>query len=463
MGAETPGMGPAAPEQSVRAHHAQRMGHGPPQLGLIVPSEHHQHSEAALGQQCADRFGQGVPGRPHRIGERTAFQESVGTGRKGGEEGVLRAGGVGREERLYVRRQPGPYRGVPERLYQLFGRTAVHPSGQAERQVAAGRHVRVGVESHVHPPVAGGGQPAVQLLRPEQVRDMHGCLRLPAHPQGLLDPGLYIVSYPPDVRRINPAVFGRRPGDGDQLFGRGVPGGEVVEACLDAGRPLLHDLAGQILHAPDLGGGGRTGIPPHRLRPHRVETHLGHRIDGYPPVEQRQVFRGVGPFPIRFRRPVEHFQVGLHLLQTGRGQRRVGEAVRRQQVGGDSLPEPGFEAVPPQQRELGMGVDVDESGADHRAADVHRPPRRPSFEPTHLGDAVSRQAHISPKPRPPGPVHHGSSGQQPIQHVQPLVRAPLVRFGGQGYIRTRTLFQEPGETRPPATAYRTAAGYLLGP
>ncbi len=158
-----------------------------------------------------------------------------------------------------------------------------------------------------------------------------------------------------------------------QFRGVGLAAREVLETGGEAEGARLHALGQQLLHHPDLlrgaepvgeAGGGDAHHPVRRqqggveegaARLHEVHE-AGHAFPADIPVE---VHLG------------EDLQVGLDALPVFSGDGGQGHAAVAAHVGGDALFHQGGQeggVVVAEEGQVGVGVDVDEAGADHLAA-----------------------------------------------------------------------------------------------
>ena len=87
-------------------------------------------------------------------------------------------------------------------------------------------------------------------------------------------------------------------------------------------------------------------------------------------IEQGEEVRDAAPADVR-RFAIDRRQVHQELLQCPRGGGRVRQAVHAQRFGGYSLSDLGLMVGIGEQLQVGMGVHVNEAGADHVAAGVN--------------------------------------------------------------------------------------------
>jgi len=86
-----------------------------------------------------------------------------------------------------------------------------------------------------------------------------------------------------------------------------------------------------------------------------------------------------------------------------------------------------------QERELRMGVDINEAGTYDQAARIDRSLCLPALEASDRGNTVSRQTHIRAEPGAPGSVNHRASGQYPVEHAVSLLCCRLRWYFRHGF------------------------------
>ena len=214
------------------------------------------------------------------------------------------------------------------------------------------------------------------------------------------------------------AHAGRNAGQRAQLLGRGVGAGRVVQARREAPRAFLHGLASDRFHVFHLGVGGRAIIPAYAPDADgRVAEDVGH-VDGYGVVVLVQQLRHGQPVGGQGRvavQPRVQPDVPLQFLAGLEGS--VGYAVDAHQLGGDALPHLGVVVRLPQDGQPGVGVQVNEAGADDVAGGVDGPSR---LQPGHVApvdaDPVALHRHSGKEPRAAGAVYDKTVGDEQVNH-----------------------------------------------
>ena len=167
-----------------------------------------------------------------------------------------------------------------------------------------------------------------------------------------------------------------------QFLGGGVGAGRVVQASGQSPRALLHGLAGHSLHVLHLRGSGRAVVPADAPYTHGgVAEDVRHvDSDGVVVLVQqfghRQPVGGQGRIAVQ---PGVQPDVALQFLAGL--ERRVRDAVNAHKFGGDPLPHLGIVVRLPQDGQPGVGVQVNEAGADDVPGGVYGSRR---FKPGHV-------------------------------------------------------------------------------
>ena len=218
------------------------------------------------------------------------------------------------------------------------------------------------------------------------------------------------------VGAVKAALLGGHAGDGGQLVGVAVGAGGVGEAGGESESAVAHPLAGQLPHRVQLGGGGQPGRPAHGGHPDGGVRHEVQDIAGGVAVKQGQKIGHAAPAGVG-RRAVDGRQIGQQLFQApGRGG-GVGQAVHPQRFGGDALPDFRFVGRLGEQLQVGMGVHINEAGADDIPAGVHG---AGGGHAGHIaGDdpqAVAGHGHAAPVAGRASAVHNRSVGKQQVNH-----------------------------------------------
>ena len=157
-------------------------------------------------------------------------------------------------------------------------------------------------------------------------------------------------------------------GEADELIGVGVAAWGIVETGGQAKGALLKPLAHHGPHVGEIGVGGRFVVPAHGADPDGgVADDVGD-VHGDLIVEHGQVLgdgrpaAGEGWGAVQARVQLDEVQKVLV-----RGEGRIGIAVDSHELGGNALPDLGMVLRLGEDDETGVGVHVDEPGADHLA------------------------------------------------------------------------------------------------
>ena len=133
--------------------------------------------------------------------------------------------------------------------------------------------------------------------------------------------------------------------------------------------PSLHALTGKVAHGGQLRIGGQAGGPAHGGDADGGVGDEMEHVAGGVAVKQGQKVGDAAPADVR-RLAVDRRQVDQELLQGSGCGWRIGQAVHAQGLGGHALADLGLVVRVGEQLEVGMGVHVDEAGANHVAAGV---------------------------------------------------------------------------------------------
>ena len=215
-----------------------------------------------------------------------------------------------------------------------------------------------------------------------------------------------------DVRGVEAAPARDEARQIDDLRGRGVAPGYVLEARREAERPLVERFLERA--------GDRAGL----LRAQRP-VHVSHGVRAQRPVpgeqgvvdgETRLLHAGeVG----RDVRPVGRDPVALPLLhalghpepgERGGGAAAVAGQLRRHALAGAAVRGRVREDV-----RVGVRVDVDEAGGDVKPRGVDHAPTLLRGDLAERRDAVADDADVGPEGRRAGAVEHGSSAHDEVE------------------------------------------------
>ena len=161
---------------------------------------------------------------------------------------------------------------------------------------------------------------------------------------------------------------------GDDLAQRGKLSGVGVHAWgvgQSAGHPdgtLAESLREKVLHVLDLGGGGRALVGADREQPQGALGYQVGRVGGDALIEPVEVLGHGAPGEVQVRRvTVPSGDLAADHVQRGVVDRRVGDSVLTDDLGGDSLADLREVAGVGEQPQVGVGVHVDEPRRQHDA------------------------------------------------------------------------------------------------
>ena len=135
--------------------------------------------------------------------------------------------------------------------------------------------------------------------------------------------------------------------------------------------------------------------------------HVARRV----PLEQGQEVRHTAPADIR-RLAVHRRQIDQQLLQAARRGRSVGQTIHAQRLGGNALPYLGLVGRLGEEFQVGMGVHIDEAGADDVSAGVDDAPgvHRRNVPGHHL-NGIAGHGHAAAIAGRPRAVNHRAVGK----------------------------------------------------
>ena len=168
---------------------------------------------------------------------------------------------------------------------------------------------------------------------------------------------------------VESAFFRGHGGDGGQLVGIAVRAGRVGQTGGESERPVPHALAGEIAHGVQFGVGGQARRPTHGGD---ADGRMGYEVEhiaGGVAVEESEEVGDAAPTYVR-RSAVDRRQVNEELLQGAGSGGRIGKAVHAQGLGSHTLADFGLVVWIGEQLQVGMGMHVDEAGADDVATGV---------------------------------------------------------------------------------------------
>lgn len=205
-----------------------------------------------------------------------------------------------------------------------------------------------------------------------EVGEVTGEAGPPADIEGFLD-GVEepIAEGVAEVGVVDAAESGGFLGETDEFVGGGVAAGRVVEAGRHAKGALFHAFTEHGPHVGDVGVGGGGIVPAHGADADRgVADDIGD-VDGDLVVEHGEVLGDGGPGVGEGWGAVE---AGVELDEVPEvivgGEGGVGVAVDAYEFGGDALADLGVVLGLGEDDEAGVGVHVDEAGADDFARGI---------------------------------------------------------------------------------------------
>ena len=267
--------------------------------------------------------------------------------------------------------------GVGDAGQQGLRAAGVHPIGQQGVQDGAGRRIGVLVVGYVLSPVPGvvhqGGHLRAEAgYRAVVVGDVHRRAGASANLHGLAEGVKQTVAQGvAGVSAVEAALLGGGGGDGGQLVGVAVCAGGVGEARGESKGAVAHSLSSQVLHLRQLGIGGQPGSPAHDSDADGGVGDEVKHVAGGVAVKQGEEIRDAAPAHAIGSGSVDGSQIDEELFQgPGRGW-RVGQAVHPQRFRGYALADFGFVGRLGEELEVGMGVHINEAGADDIAGGVN--------------------------------------------------------------------------------------------
>ena len=262
-------------------------------------------------------------------------------------------------------------------LDHRLGAAGLHPRWEVLRQRGRRRVVRVDVEEDVDPVVAGGVEHREQLgpvppaLGPVdgEVAELHRDPGLSSDVDRLGHGGSFVGGDCSRVRRVQGAVRRQHPRQRGHLVEVAVGARHVGEPGAHAERALLEHAFEVALHAGQLGGSRRPLVDAHRGDTQRAVAGQRGHVDGQPALVQ-----GIGVAvevrpPRRQRCGGARQVVGVEVEALGLDRERRERAVA-DDLGGHPLAQLALAGAVGHQGEVGVGVDVDEAGADHAPGGV---------------------------------------------------------------------------------------------
>ena len=268
---------------------------------------------------------------------------------------------------------------VGEAGHQRLGTAGVNPVWQQGVQNGAGGRVRVLIEGDIMTATAGVVHEGCHLRaeaghRAVIMGDVHGRTGSPTDFQRLPERVEEAVAQGvAGMGAVETAFFRGDGGDGGQFGGVAVSARGVGQSGGEPERAVAHALTGKFAHCGQFRIGGQAGRPAHGGHPNGGVRDEMEDVAGGVTIEQGEEVGDAAPADIRWR-PIDRRQIDQELLQgSGRGG-SVRQAVHAEGLGGDSLPDLGLVVRIGEQLEVGMGVHINEAGANHVAAGVHGAP-----------------------------------------------------------------------------------------
>ena len=316
--------------------------------------------------------------------------------------------------------------GRPQRVEQAVGAALLRPLREVDGHPAAAIGVREAVERYVH---AGGLGLVDQLeqspgaafvgLAAEHVGDVQRAVGLAGYLDGVAVRVEELVAERVAgvcvVEASQPARLCRQL---DDLVVVGVAPRRVVEPGRQREGALVHALSEHRLHRLDVRAGRRDHVPAYRAHPQRrVADDIGDVHRGVA-VEQVQVL-GDGRPGARQRRVAldarVHSEQPPEVLRVV--ERRVGEAVDTDYLGGDALVHLGHVLRVGQQHQARVAVNIDEAGADDLSRSVDHAHGLDLGDVTPKdADAVALDADGGVDPRVDAAVQYQAAGDEQVVH-----------------------------------------------
>ena len=200
----------------------------------------------------------------------------------------------------------------------------------------------------------------------------------------------------------------------DEFFERGIGPRSICQAGGKTDGPILHGLRGQLLHLVHFRGRRRTVVIAHGSDADiAVADQCGYVGADALVFEAPEVFAEGDPVALqaaghgRIERTVVEFAVA-----GGSG----GDAAVADDLGGDPLSQTAAGAAVDQERQIGVGVSVDQSGSDKAAAGVDGAACSDLSEFADAGDAAFQDGEISGKPGAAAAVDEAGVADEDIVH-----------------------------------------------
>ncbi len=166
----------------------------------------------------------------------------------------------------------------------------------------------------------------------------------------------------PGVRGVEAADLGDHLAQRRKFSGVRVHAGGVGQSAGHADRTLAEALREKFLHVLDLGGRGRALIGTDREKPQCALWHQVGGVGGDPLIEPVEILRDAAPGEVQVRRiAVPAGDLAADHGQRGIVDRRVGDSVLADDLGGHALTDLREVAGVGEQPQIGMGVQIDES------------------------------------------------------------------------------------------------------
>ena len=285
----------------------------------------------------------------------------------------------------------------------------------------------------------GGG--AVLRL---DVRDLQARRSVARGAQGLAEAEVVVCVAIAHVGRIQPVPAGRDLAQRDDVLRCADVPRPVLQPGREAVRALVEGFVEQIGHAPRLFDGRRAKLVAHHRPVHRAVPDERRHVHARPArVEALQVLAEALPAHVHLA--VVGVSDGAVPGVPGTGDGRAAMAALADDLGGDPLVDLALRPPVDQQREVGVGMQVDESGADGKPVQLDALRR---FLPRQVADArdpAVADADVGPERRAAGPVEDLPAGKCQVDHDGPLpgnaaLRPPGRRPGGR---TRRSLMRSP--------------------
>ena len=310
---------------------------------------------------------------------------------------------------------------------QRLAPSLAHPRRQAGVEAVGGAVPGVAVRGHVEARGARVLEPLQDLGHPAEVRPVGGLqvpdvgadLGLARDAEDLVERGVDAAGLRALVREVGAAVARGHLRQRDQLLGRGVDVGDVLQRGRNAERALAHRGIDQRLHARKLRRGGGPVLAADHDRAHASGADERREVDsGAAALQAREVLVEGAPVRAHAVALVEVCVFGLEPLVERRDRLPFAGDLGRDPLGdfrGGSRVD--------QHVELGLTEQVDEAGRNDEAGRVDGARGARAAQGADRGDLAAANAHVGREPGRSRAVDDATPFDQEVERG----RAPQLR------------------------------------